>query len=291
MDIDLWLNYITNKKKISIKLDDDLNDFYNKQTNLNYIISFDIEFIRLSRNNQQLQTVNEMGGIIFCKINNFWYLNYLFHFNLPPQHKHINELYLMMTKYNTLSKKTEKKNIELENKLLDYFKPSILTKKNKKYCFKINGYSLKDKIKHDLFVKIINNIFNDKEYKKRLIIDDVNFMKLTVKLFNKSFLIVKGEEDFKALNNQLVLLNVKKKFIFKNYFDIAFFNNFLFKKCGSAELEKSYYCLENLGFTKTFNKYLEIIITFTKLKAHNPLIDSYLTWIIYNIFSLNKINI
>lgn len=295
---ELWKNYIHKKKSLQIKLSDELNDIYNKQTKLNYIIIFDIEFIRLHRNNTQIQLVNEMGGLVLQRINNFWHLVLLFHFNLPPLHKNINELYLMITKYNTLSSKTTEKNIKLENELLDYFIPHdkngnpIHGPKIKKLCFKINGYKLiKNKKQHDLFTQIINNIFNDKKYKKRLIENDTEFMKLTNILFNKSYLIVKGQEDFKALNNHMRLLNIKP-LPFNNYFDIAVYNEFLFKKCKSAELEKSYICLEELQLTKMFDEYASIIESFTgEFKAHHPLVDSYFTWIIYNIFILKKITV
>lgn len=286
-----WSSYINIKKKVSIKLSDELNQAY-EHIKLDIMIAFDIEFIRLHRNNDQMQTVNEVGGIVLQKINNFWYITLLFHFNMPSQHKNINELYLMMTKYNTLSKTTTEKNIKLENELLDYFIPENAGPKIKKYCFKISGYKLKkNKIQHDLFTQIINNVFNDKEYKKRLIKDDVEFMKLTNVLFNKSYLIVKGNEDFKALNNHMQLLDIKP-LPFDNYFDIAIYNNFLFNKCKSAELSKSYVCLEELHLTKSFDKYASIIEKFTgEFKFHNPLIDSYCSWVIYNIFILKKITV
>jgi hypothetical protein len=82
--------------------------------------------------------------------------------------------------------------------------------KNKKYGFKIYGYKLrKNKKQYALFTQITNNIFNDKLYKKRLIKEDIEFMKLTNKLFNKSYLIVKGKEDFKALHTHMKLLNIE----------------------------------------------------------------------------------
>lgn len=293
--LESWTSYIHKKKTLSIKLSDELNDVYNS-IKLDTIIIFDIEFIRLHRNNDQMQTVNEMGGLILQKIDNYWHIVLLFHFNLPPQHRNINELYLMMTKYNTLSAETTRKNIKLENKLLNYFIPRddngnpIQGPKIKKLCFKINGYKLKkNKKQYTLFTQIINNIFNDKEYKKRLIEEDGEFMKLTNILFNQSYLIVKGNEDFKALNNHMKLLNITP-LPFDNYFDIAIYNNILFQKCKSAELEKSYVCLEELNLTQSFDEYASIIEKFTgEFKAHNPLVDSLMSWIIYNIFILGKI--
>ena len=280
--INKWLDYIPNKKILRIKLNDELTNIYNKQTKLNCIIIFDVEFIRLCRNNEQLQTINEMGGIILYKVKYNWYLFAIYHFNLPPQHSHMNELYLMLSKYNTLSKKTENKNIILENKLFKYYP------KDKNIYFKINGYSLlKKKKQYNLFIQIINNIFRDTDYKERLIEDDKKFMKLTNKIFNNSYLIVKGTEDFKALNNHLILLKIKP-LLFNNYFDIAIYNNVLFNQCNSAELSKTYECLDKLNLTYNFELYLKIINEFTNLKPHNPLVDAYLTWIVYNIFILKR---
>jgi hypothetical protein len=60
------------------------------------------------------------------------------------------------------------------------------------------------------------------------------------------------------------------------------YNTILFEKCQSAELEKNFICLDKLGLTKPFLKYN--IIDSTKMKAHNPLVDAYYTWIIFNIY-------
>lgn len=277
--INKWIQYIPKKKILLIKLNGKLNNLYNQQTNLNYIIIFDIEFLRF----KDITCVNELGAIILCKIDNYWYLVCLVHFNLPSLTDNIDDMYLLMTKYNTLSKKTEEKNIELENKLFEYY-PN-----DNKFHYRMNGQRLKkNKKQYELFIKIMNNVFNDKEYKKRLIKEDKEFMKITNILFNQSYLIVKGKEDFKAINNQLKLLKIKA-LPFDNYFDIAIYNQLLFKKCDSAELEKSYQCLEKLNIDYSFNEYIEFIEKFTKLKAHNPLVDSYMTWVIYNVFLLNKI--
>jgi 2-polyprenyl-3-methyl-5-hydroxy-6-metoxy-1,4-benzoquinol methylase len=108
-------------------------------------------------------------------------------------------------------------------------------------------------------------------------------IKWLTKLFSKSYLIVKGVEDIKALKNHTILLN-EEPVILTNYFDIAIYNEQLFKKCNSAELEKTFICLEKLNKTQLYNDYYQHIKTFTNLKAHNPLVDAYYTWVIFNIY-------
>jgi hypothetical protein len=124
-----WLNIIPNKKIIKIKLDNDIINIFNKITTLNYIISFDVEFMRFVIKNEQVKTINEMGGIIFMKVNNDWYLDSIFHFNLLPLVKNISQYYLLTSEYNTLSKKTYQKIIKNEKLLLPEYK---INKKNYK---------------------------------------------------------------------------------------------------------------------------------------------------------------
>ena len=84
-----------------------------------------------------------------------------------------------------------------------------------------------------------------------------------------------------------MILNIKSyDYSSFNYFDIAQYNNVLFKNCDSAELEKSYICLEKANLTQKYNQYFDIIKKFTNNKAHNPLIDAYYTWIIFNIYNI-----
>jgi hypothetical protein len=144
---------------------------------------------------------------------------------------------------------------------------------------------------YNLFKDIINTILNDANTIDRRIKEDeqIKFINNTNQLFNKSYLIVKGLEDLKALKNNTILLNQRpiERFTF---FDIASYNNISLKKCGSAELEKTYICLSKLNLIEEYQKYLKIIQDFTKLKAHNPLVDAYYTWIIFNVFSIHNIN-
>lgn len=329
MILEDWINLIPNKLSLSIKINKNLNEFYNK-LNYQYIIIFDVEFLKFKINSKQIQTIHEMGGIILVKENNNWYLKYIFHLNMPLLQNDLNNLYLLTSTYNTLTDENTKKVKELENELLIH--PKLIDKqnlsnestiqiikKNKLSKIYLNNKKIKKllqtkkknydkfikelgrikhlvygndlinfKKEHKLFLEIINIILNDSTAMNRTIQKPYEFIKLTNELFSKSFLIIKGIEDIKALKNHSILLNLKPQTNLK-YFDISKFNNTLFTKCNSAELEKTFICLEKMNLTQTYNEYYEIVKTFTKEKAHNPLVDSYYTWIIYNIFLENKI--
>jgi hypothetical protein len=323
-----WLDLIPNKIVLWNVLDKKLSDLYNKQTILNSIIIFDIEFLKFLKNKEQLHTIHEMGGIILQKYNNEWYLISIFHLNLKPLSTDLTKLYLLHSDYNSLSDENIKKLIKLEKKLLIH--PNLINKENlsnkkiidiinkkkiskiynlninkliqikeqdykkfiktiKKVVFYLNGNDLQNHPKEfNLFKKMMNIVLNDKESNNRLVKDDSIFINLTNKLFSNSYLIIKGLEDIKSLVIHSKLLNLKP-IEFKNYFDISIYNNILHNKCDSAELKKNYDCLEELHLTHDYDGYLEIIKKLTKLKAHNPLVDAYMTWIIYNIFLVKKI--
>ena len=106
-----WISLIPKKILINKKLHETLSNKYDKITNLQYIISFDIEFINYNNvriipinreqpvqptqtkynNYERLQTIHELGGLIFEKRKDGWYLTYLFHFNLIPIIKNIKQ--------------------------------------------------------------------------------------------------------------------------------------------------------------------------------------------------------
>jgi hypothetical protein len=98
-----------------------------------------------------------------------------------------------------------------------------------------------------------------------------------------SYLIVKGLEDIKALKNHTILL--KQNYVNLEYlFDISKYNKILFDKCNSAKLEDTYFCLQKMNLLQDYNKYYDIINNFTEMKAHNPLVDAYYTFIIFIVF-------
>jgi hypothetical protein len=317
MIVDEWLKIIHNKLLLSIEL-----PFLKINIKNKYIIIFDIEFLKFKVNFKQMRSIHEIGGILLIKENNIWYLKCIFHINLPPLEKKIDNLYLLTSTYNTLSIDNDIKVKNLENKLLVYNQIINNNKlsdndiynliKNdkisniylKKYLNKIkipNLLKKLNKVKHiiygndikkyhkqyNIFTKINNIILNDPLVKERTIINHKLFLKLTNELFIESYLIVKGIEDLKALKYHSMILNIKSyDYSSFNYFDIAQYNNVLFKNCDSAELEKSYICLEKANLTQKYNQYFDIIKKFTNNKAHNPLIDAYYTWIIFNIYNI-----
>jgi hypothetical protein len=231
-----------------------------------------------------------------------------------------NQYYLLTSNYNTVSEKTKNKLIENEkdflpeNKITEktyektllndhlinlYIKPKqidillnlnidAILKKIEKIKYMIKGYDLlKLPNEYQKFINNIELILNDSNVKFRQVKDTNRFINLTNELFSSSYLIVKGLEDIKALKNHTILL--KQNYInLKNIFDIAKYNNILFKKCNSAQLEKTYKCLENLNLLSKYNKYYDIINAFTEMNAHNPLVDAYYTFIIFIVFTLNN---
>jgi hypothetical protein len=92
----------------------------------------------------------------------------------------------------------------------------------------------------------------------------------------------------KALKNHTILLK-QNYIILKFFFDISKYNKILFDKCNSAKLEDTYLCLKKMNLFNDYNKYYDIINEFSEMKAHNPLVDAYYTFIIFLVFQLNKI--
>ena len=206
-----WINLIPNKKLINVKLEDNLTDKYNKLTKMNYIISFDVEFLRYSINNSQVPTIHELGGLLFEKKNNIWYFMYIFHFNLIPIIKNIRNYYLLTSQYNTVSDDTLKKIVEIENELLPencintlktnkivkrYLPKKIISKllnekdittikkKLSKIKYSIKGSDLNGK-DYELFKKSTELILNDPDSVARQIRkeDEIKFINLLKKLF------------------------------------------------------------------------------------------------------------
>ena len=62
MILDEWLNLIDNKLLLLIEL-----PFFNIKIKYNYIIIFDIEFLKFKINNKQIRSIHEMGGILLIK--------------------------------------------------------------------------------------------------------------------------------------------------------------------------------------------------------------------------------
>lgn len=329
-----WLALIPTKEFLWIHINNELTDVYNK-TNKNYIVSFDIEFYKYHHHSSMFQLIREMGGLVIVKHENKWYLYALFHFNIRPLMTDLNKMYLLSSKYATISEPTFKKVKEIEEKMLlheqlihkEYlFDEEILriiknnklskrflsnnkieklmTIKYKSYdkfikelgrmIHLIYGASLKHIPEYYNMFKSINIlIMNDKDVIKRTIKrgNEEEFLLLTNELFNNSYLIIKGMEDIKALRNEAVFLKMNYDDKDYKYFDIAVYNDYFNKKCDSAELEKSFKCLDKMNVINEFKDFEKIVKEFAHFKAHNPLIDAYYTWIVYNVFATNKVKL
>ena len=311
-----FLKVINNKTIYNIKLDYFLQEKY-KTIKQNIIFIFDIEFIE----QKFKKTIFEIGGIIISKYINEWYLIASFHVNIKP-YEQIKNQSLLTHYYSSVSNKNLKKVMELEKKILPHYKfesffnkfvylsynnkllelqkdniinnyirdkQKLLNETNKekfllilkKCIFKINGNNLLDKnlIKEFKIFKSINELIQ-KDANYRYIENISLFLKLLNKILYYSFVIVKGLEDFKAVNNHSNHYNIK--FYNNVYFDIAIFNDYLFKKYKTAELKKSF------DFLIEDNKIGDNIKYYNNMKknynAHNPFFDSLLTWLTFNIF-------
>ena len=108
-------------------------------------------------------------------------------------------------------------------------------------------------------------------------------------LIKKEFPFIDSNIAESSITIPGVVFVIDTGFVKLKYFDIAQHNKILFDKCDSAELEKTYLCLQKMNLTQKYNKYSDIINKFTKMKAHNPLTDAYYTWVIFNIFQLKKV--
>ena len=308
-----WINNIPLKNLDTFKFNEKLQTILNKITSLSYILIFDIEF----QSNFNERYLLEMGGILLVKQNNIWYYYCNFHFNLPPV-KTLSKLNVILSDYINVSKKTEKKIINIEkqylyhkkleqykddlNKFITYFNsiknlPIIkkkikvdLNKDNLKQIIKKTkeiSFTLKLKdIGSENFYKIWNLYLEDKYVKKRTIIPTKKWLKSLYNTLTSSLLMVKGNMDIIAINNLMKQYNlpVLPKTIL--IYDIAFFNDIFRKLCNNAQLENTYHCIieKNLldpELNKDFKQiFKSLVLNDKKLIAHNPLVDSFYTLIV-----------
>lgn len=308
-----WINNIPLKNLDTFKFNEKLQTILNKITSLSSILIFDIEF----QSNFNERYLLEMGGILLVKQNNIWYYYGNFHFNLPPV-KTLSKLNVILSDYINVSKKTEKKIINIEkqylyhkkleqykddlNKFITYFNsiknlPIIkkkikvdLNKDNLKQIIKKTkeiSFTLKLKdIGSENFYKIWNLYLEDKYVKKRTIIPTKKWLKSLYNTLTSSLLMVKGNMDIIAINNLMKQYNlpVLPKTIL--IYDIAFFNDIFRKLCSNAQLENTYHCIieKNLldpELNKDFKQiFKSLVLNDKKLIAHNPLVDSFYTLIV-----------
>ena len=303
------LELIKDKTIYFIKLEYYLQQKYSNIKQKNIFI-FDIEFI----DQKFKKTIFEFGGIIISRYKHEWYLISTFHVNLKPFSK-ISDQSLLTHYYSSVSSKNLNKVIQLEKILLPHYyfekhfdgflKLSYIEKKNllnsnkelllneqnkenfikilKKCIFKINGQNLlnyKLTNEYDIFKKI--NTIIQIDGKKRNVDNVKLFLNLLNKIFDYSFLIVKGGEDFKALVNHSFHYNII--FTKKKYYDISIYNDYLYNNYKTAELKKAFDFLMDDNKIGLNLKYYILMKKYIEYKAHNPLYDSLLTWLTFNIF-------
>jgi hypothetical protein len=319
-----WINNIPLKNLDTFKLNEKLQTILNKITSLSSILIFDIEF--QSHFNERY--LLEMGGILLIKQDNKWFYYGNFHFNLPPV-KTLSNLNVIISDYINVSKKTEKKIINIEKqylyhrklekykdnlkKFIKYYNsiknsPIILKKKiivdlNKNNLNQIikkikeTSFNLKLKdIGSGNFYKIWNLYLEDKYVKQRTIIPTEKWLKSLYDTLTSSLLMVKGNMDIIAINNLMKQYNlpVLPKTIL--IYDIAFFNEIFRKLCKNAQLETTYHCIieKNLldpELNKDFKQiFKSLVLNDKKLIAHNPLVDSFYTLIVgLTMYNNNKL--
>jgi len=245
-----------------------------------YIVFLDIEFQTIIHQPYIL----ELGIIIFQKNQEKPVL--IDHINFPLLEKE--NLRLLLSKYCTVSEKTELEMKKLEDELhidinnidsiiknseLIEFIPDRNTRrilrdviKTKKINFEnpekiqkivnqmyFNFYKNSlNKRYRIIFDKIINLYKNDELVKKRLV-NPYNYLSTLKPYFNEMTLVHKEGMDIIAINNDLKKYNVKitKSILHK---DIAVYNNIFKTKYSTAKLYESYVYLKH----DYYNKYLEL---------------------------------
>lgn len=255
-----------------------------------YIVFLDIEFQTISNKPYIL----ELGIIIYEKNKEIPVL--IDHVNFPLLEKE--NLRLLLSKYCTISEKTEIQMKQLENSLridisnidsiiknkdLIQFIPDRNIKQELREVIKINKLNIehlekKQKIVDQMYFNFYKNrlnpsykiIFNqiinlyktDELVKKRLV-NPYNYLNTLKPYFNEMTLIHKEGMDIIAINNDLEKYNVRitKSILHK---DIAVYNNIFKQQYSTAKLYESYLNLKH----DFYNKYLEL------QKFDNSLINS-----------------
>jgi hypothetical protein len=201
------------------------------------------------------------------KINNNYIYNNILNENLKKS---------IMSNFNNLQ------NINNYNSAINEI--NALKKKLTKAKFEVYGGNIKNTNLYDNFIKAHELYWNDEYVKKRLSLTknkEELFFELFAELSENSMFMIKGIQDFNALNNSLSLFNYKIKLNFDNYYDIETFNglsNFLYN---SSQLENTY---KNIVKTKVYIQFakpiFDVILNNIGDKAHNPVVDSLFTIIV-----------
>jgi hypothetical protein len=282
-----------------------------------YIIFLDIEFQNFNIKSKQYHYILELGIIIFEKGKEMPIL--IEHVNFPILD--FPNMRLLGVEYATVSDKTEEKMIKNQDKLIInadledikkkkklinyipnkmvkiYLKDAIIN--NDKKRIEENKELIEKQAKKAMYTyfyyymptdykKVFENQIelykNDKLVNERLVNPKEYLVKLN-KYFKNGLLVHKEGTDLEALRNDFNHYKIESEV--KKCFDIAIYNKF-FEKVDSASLHKSYlYLYENKinndkDLLKYHNKLLDLVnAKMEKFKAHNPLVDSFMTIFIY----------
>jgi len=282
-----------------------------------YIIFLDIEFQNFNIKSRQFHYILELGIIVFEKGKEMPIL--IEHVNFPILD--FPNMRLLGVEYATVSDETEEKMIKNQDKLIIKPELDDIKKKQKLINYipnKMVKIYLKDAILNNDNKRIEENkeliekqakkamytyfyYYIPKDYKKvfenqidlyksdRLVNERLaNPKEYLVKLnkyFKNGLLVHKEGTDLEALRNDFSHYKIKSEL--KINFDIAVYNKY-FEKNNSASLHKSYlYLYENKiekdkDMLKYHNKILDLVnLKMEKFKAHNPLVDSFMTIFIY----------
>ncbi len=163
-------------------------------------------------------------------------------------------------------------------KELGYIKKQLMKTK-----FDIYGIKLLSTNLYVNFLKSHELYWHDEQVLKRinLIKSDAEFFNLFYEISNNSLFIVKGVQDFIALNNMTKLFNYEMSLNFSNYYDIETFNGLSNHLYESSQLENTY---KGIVKTKVYRQFVKPIFDVIGKnignKAHNPVVDSLFTVIV-----------
>lgn len=258
-----------------------------------YLIFLDIEFQTFNIKSRQQSYILELGVIIFEKGHNDPVV--IDHVNFPILP--FENIRLIGEEYATVSKDTETKMIDLENKFilsanladvkskekLIQFIPNATVRNILKNAIKNNDQSILDEnndliTKHvnkasynlfykrmpkeyqDLFKTYMNLYKNDKDIKKRMV-NPKDYLNFLNKYIKDGLFVHKETTDLEAMTNHSFYYKVP--ILIKNRFDIAVYNKDFSKLDISPSLHRSYVYLYDEKITKNPDV----------LKFHNKLLD------------------
>ena len=315
--------------KLNIKLDKELSTILDKVSTRDYITCFDCEFQSYLINNNHLIGENiiinnklnsiksfvlEMGGILFKKNNNTWYLVGSFLFNCPVLIEEDNQMFnfenirILIPDYINTDDKSMSKIKRYFNNIVSNIDNNgfkmIMNNSRSDPKYRLFGSLFKNKNifkrnvnNYDLFddhVKIIKKYIKSTRQRTQSLVSSCEFFGL---MLNKTTVVVKGNRDIDAINNMLYLSKIYyNKIIRFSYIakvDIETFNNIFRNYTGSAVLEKNYNSIIK-SKDKTSLKMKKILLKVDKMKkAHNPLVDALFTMIvlvyIYKFFKIKNL--